>query len=316
MGRFKIRAVDGPHDFTKFTETMKRIVLMGATSGIGLALAERLAADGHRIGVAGRKTEVMRELQKRYPEQIVYSRIDVTDAEAPRKLHDLIERLGGMDVYFHIAGIGFSNEALETDRELLTMQTNVVGFTRMVDTAFRYFRDHGGRGHIGAITSVAGTKGIAQIAAYSASKRFQQTYLTALEQLARRQRLQIRFTDIRPGWIRTPLLDADQEYPMSMTLGYAVPRIHRAMVSGRRLATVDWRWRLLTAVWRMIPDALWVRMRIPISTIASEAQTRRNETAAEAPLERLEGPAPTASQKDSDAKPAVATADSTAKPKV
>lgn len=143
---------------------------MGATSGIGLALAERLAADGHRIGVAGRKTEVMRELQKRYPEQIVYSRIDVTDAEAPRKLHDLIERLGGMDVYFHIAGIGFSNEALETDRELLTMQTNVVGFTRMVDTAFRYFRDHGGRGHIGAISSVAGTKGIAQIAAYSASK--------------------------------------------------------------------------------------------------------------------------------------------------
>lgn len=186
----------------------------------------------------------------------------------------------------------------------------------MVDTAFRYFRDHGGRGHIGAITSVAGTKGIAQIAAYSASKRFQQTYLTALEQLARRQRLQIRFTDIRPGWIRTPLLDADQEYPMSMTLGYAVPRIHRAMVSGRRVATVDWRWRLLTAVWRLIPDALWVRMRIPISTIASEAQTRRNETAAEAPLERLEGPAPTASQKGSDAKPAVATADSTAKPKV
>lgn len=88
------------------------------------------------------------------------------------------------------------------------------------------------------------------------------------------------------------------------------------MVRGRRVATVDWRWRLLTAVWRLIPGALWVRMRIPISTIASEAQTRRNETAAEAPLERLEGPAPTASQKDSDAKPAVATADSTAKPKV
>lgn len=265
---------------------------MGATSGIGLALAERLAADGHRIGVAGRKTEVMRELQKRYPDRIVYSRIDVTDAEAPRKLHDLIERLGGMDVYFHIAGIGFSNETLETDRELLTMETNVVGFTRMVDTAFRYFRDHnckdGGRGHIGAITSVAGTKGIAQLAAYSASKRFQQTYLTALEQLARRQRLQIRFTDVRPGWIRTPLLEADQDYPMSMTLDYAVPRIHRAMTAGRRVATVDWRWRLLTAVWRLIPDALWVRMRIPISAIASGEQTRRNEAAAEAPLERLE----------------------------
>ena len=49
---------------------MKRIVIMGATSGIGLNLAEKLASQGMQLGVAGRKTEVLRELQQKYPSQI------------------------------------------------------------------------------------------------------------------------------------------------------------------------------------------------------------------------------------------------------
>ena len=83
---------------------MKKVVIMGATSGIGLNVAERLASDGMRVAIAGRKVEVMRELQQKYPGRIVYSRIDVTQDDAPERLRDLIRRLGGMDVYFHVAG--------------------------------------------------------------------------------------------------------------------------------------------------------------------------------------------------------------------
>ncbi len=147
---------------------------MGATSGIGLCLAERLLADGMHVAIAGRKVEVMRELQQKYQGTVVYSRIDVTQDDAPERLRDLIRRLGGMDVYFHVAGIGYDSDGLDIGKEVATMQTNVVGFTRMVDAAFRYFRDEcAGVGRIAAITSVAGTNGIGHLAAYSASKKFQ-----------------------------------------------------------------------------------------------------------------------------------------------
>ena len=143
----------------------------------------------------------------------------------------------------------------------------MVGWTRIVNAAYKYFRDtrNNAPGRIAAITSVASTKGIGVAAAYSASKRFQRTYLEALEQLARRNSVNVRFTDIRPGFIRTPLLDPDKDYPMMMTVDYAAPLIELAIVRGQRVATVDWRWRLLCSAWRMIPRSWWVRMPVSLT---------------------------------------------------
>ena len=106
--------------------------------------------------------------------------IDVTKAEAGEKLLALVDRLGGMDLYFHASGIGKQNRTLEEDIELITTETNAVGFTRMIGTAYRYFAQQG-TGHIAAITSIAGTKGLGPAPAYSATKALQATYLQALE---------------------------------------------------------------------------------------------------------------------------------------
>lgn len=243
--------------------TDMKILIMGATSGIGLGVARTLAGAGHVVGVAGRKEPVLEALQKEYPDKVKYEVIDIESPDAPDRMNALIEAMGGMDSYFHISGIGMANDDLEIDRELKTMATNVTGFTRMIDCAFAYFRDHNGtRGHIAAVTSVAGTKGIGVMAAYSASKRFQQNYLMALEQLVTLQHLHISFSDIRPGWIRTPLLDADEHYAMLMSPDYAVPRIVDAFLRRRRVAVIDWRWNLLVGLWRLVPNALWVRLPI------------------------------------------------------
>ena len=238
----------------------RRIVIMGATSGIGLAVAERLLADGCRLGIAGRNAESLRQLEQRWPGQVVYSEIDITEDKAVGRLEDLISRLGGMDTYFHISGVGYENSTMATPPEVRTMETNVTGFVRMMSTAYRYFRSHGGKGHIAAITSVAGTKGVGRLAAYSTSKRAQQTYLVALEQLANEQGLSIRFSDIRPGWVRTPLLAEGKKYPMLMSVDYAADRIIRGL--HRRVTVVDWRWGILSALWRLIPNRLWVHMRL------------------------------------------------------
>ncbi len=242
---------------------MKKILIMGASSGIGRRVAEALASRGIMVGAAARNKKALEELKKRYPETIEIEQVDINHKDAPSKMYDLIKKMGGMDIYFHVSGIGYSNPPMDPEREVDIVMTNACGFARMVSTAYRYFRDNGGKGQIVALTSVAGTNGIGQMAAYSASKKFDQTYLVALEQLALEESLKINFTDIRPGWVRTPLLSDEKEYPMEMTLDYVVPQIIRAIVRHPRVAVIDWRYNLLVGLWRLLPNALWIKMRLP-----------------------------------------------------
>lgn len=245
---------------------MKKIVIVGATSGLGLRVAEVLASAGWRVGAAGRNEKALEELRSRYPEQIEWQRIDVMKKESPQQLRKLIDKLGGMDIYLNVAGIGFENTTLNSEHEVDTLRTNVVGFTRMVITAFKYFRDEcNGVGQIAAITSVAGTKGIGELASYSASKKFQQTYLQALEQLSNMNGLKIYFTDIRPGWVRTPLLREGRVYPMVMEPEPVVREVIRAIIKRRRVKVIDGRWELLYTAWRLLPSWLWVRMKVNVS---------------------------------------------------
>ena len=206
---------------------MKRIIIIGASSGIGREVALQFIRRGYHVSVAARRESALQELKALAPEQVAYSLIDVTDGDASSKLLELVKELGGMDVFLLCAGIGKQNAALRMDIELSTAQTNVLGFIRMVDTAYGYFREKG-EGHIAVISSIAGTKGLGAAPAYSATKRFQNIYIEALEQLARMQGLKIRFTDIRPGFVDTDLLGDDKKYPLLMRPGKVAKRIVRA----------------------------------------------------------------------------------------
>lgn len=248
---------------------MKRVVIMGASSGIGLAVAEALASRGVKTGLAARHTKGLHALKDKYPDCVEYESIDVTHNDGPKKLEELIDKLGGMDIYFHVAGIGYSNPSLDPHREAEMIATNAAGFARMISAAYGYYRDNGRKGQIVALTSVAGTNGIGEMAAYSASKKCAQTYLVALEQLANKENVEITFTDIRPGWIRTPLLDSDKKYPMEMTLDYVVPQIIRAIVKHPRVAYIDARWGALCAAWKAIPDAVWTKMKVSDTKMVS-----------------------------------------------
>lgn len=136
------------------------------------------------------------------PDQIETAQIDVTCPDAPEKLAELIDRVGGMDVFLLSSGIGSQNRNLNSDIELSTVQTNTVGFTQMVISAYDYFKKHGS-GQLAVISSIAGTKGLGAAPSYSATKRYQNTYIEALDQLAQMEKLPIVFTDIRPGFVKT-----------------------------------------------------------------------------------------------------------------
>lgn len=237
----------------------KRAIVIGATSGIGLEVAKTLAAEGWQVGIAGRRLERLMEIAAATPNIVAYKQIDVTQEDAPRLLHELIDQLGGMDLYFHSSGIGWQNTSLDVEKELRTVETNGLGFTRMVTAAFHYLAKKGGR--IACITSIAGTKGLGAAPAYSATKRFQSHYLECLCQQARMCHLPVRITDIRPGFVATDLI-AGSTYPLQLSATAVARHIVRAINQGKDVVVIDWRYRLLVSLWRLIPRWLWVRMKI------------------------------------------------------
>ncbi|MCI7283596.1 MAG: SDR family NAD(P)-dependent oxidoreductase [Prevotella sp.] len=256
----------------------KRAIVMGATSGIGQEVARLLAANGYEVGIAGRREERLVQMAQATPGIVTHRQIDVTKEDAPTELQKLIEELGGMDLYFHSSGIGWENVALDADKELKTVETNGVGFVRMVSAAYNWFAeqradeakqraegdeqragDKERKARIACITSIARTRGLGAAPAYSATKRMQAHYLECLSQQARMRHLNIGITDIRPGFVATDLI-AGSHFPLQLKAEDVARTIVRAIERGSEVVTIDWRYRLLVAAWQLIPRWLWVRL--------------------------------------------------------
>jgi len=236
-------------------KTKMRALIIGASSGIGLRVALLLEQEGWSLTVAARRADVLR---RTFPMATVLP-LDVTAADAPEVLSAHLAEAGPIDLLFYAAGIGKQNPALEPLIESSTVETNALGFTRVIGVAFRHMAEHGG-GHIAVISSVAGTKGLGQAPSYSATKAFQNTYIEALQQLSAMRHLGITLTDIRPGFVNTPLLSGDH-YPMLMDADCVARSIVKALKRKPAVVTIDGRWRIVVALWRLLPHALWRKLK-------------------------------------------------------
>ncbi|MCR4766186.1 MAG: SDR family NAD(P)-dependent oxidoreductase [Bacteroidaceae bacterium] len=241
---------------------MKRAIIIGASSGMGKEVSQLLLNDGWTIGIGARRTNALDELKALRPEAVTTAAIDVMAEDAPQRLEALIASNGGMDLFFLASGIGKQNPNLDKEIELRTVATNGMGFTRMVDTAFNWMATHGGKGHIAVISSIAGVKGLGMAPSYSATKAFQNTYIEALSQLAHMRHLDIKFTDIRPGFVKTDLLNDGKNYPLLMKKETVSKLIFKAIKQQRSVEIIDVRYKILVFFWRLIPRWLWVRLHI------------------------------------------------------
>ncbi len=238
-------------------------IVMGATSGIGYEVALALARQGWRVGVAGRREDILKKMVEETAGIVAYEVIDVTVPQATDALHRLIGKMGGMGLYFHSSGIGYQNTDLDADKELRTIETNCLGMARLVGEAFRYFEQHPEtEGQIAVISSIARTHGLGAAPAYSASKRFTSHYLESLCQLKRIKGLRhLHLTDIRPGFVRTPLIEGSH-FPMQLDARRVAAIIVAAIRRRQAVVTINWLYRLLVFFWQMIPRWLWVRMKV------------------------------------------------------
>jgi short-subunit dehydrogenase len=239
---------------------MKRIIIYGASSGIGKALACMYAEQGDKVAVAARRIDNLKEMQRQFPNNLIPFQVDVTD-NSREQFNQMVEALQGADLVVYCSGMGKQNVEFDMDIEYRTIDVNVTGFTSVVAAVVEYGSKAGHHVQFATISSIASTKGLGVSASYSATKMYQVRYLESMRQLASIKGWDMGFTVIKPGFIATDFIK-DRKYPMTMTLDYAAKRIKRAIDKRKNSAVIDWKWAIVVGFWKMIPNWLWYKLKI------------------------------------------------------
>ncbi len=237
---------------------MQKAVVIGGTSGIGKALVELLLEHKYKVGLTGIERDDLSLLKNTYPEQLIIKYMDCGRENFSKEILRLTEELGGMDLLVFSAGIGHLNKDIGYTVENPANKVNVLGFTEAVDWGFRYFHKQG-RGHLVAISSVAGLFGHRTSPAYTAAKGYQINYLEALRQKAYRLKIPLYVTDIRPGFVETEMT-SDKKTFWSTTTLQAAKLIYKAILHKKGVAYVLPRWWLVGLAVRFVPG--WLRSRL------------------------------------------------------
>lgn len=238
---------------------MKRAIVIGASSGIGRSLACLLVNDGYRIGITGRRKELLEALKRENPGAITTAMIDVTDIDSiSGKLKALADEIGGLDLLIISSGTGDLNEELAFDIEKRTIETNVTGFTCIADWGFNFFQRQQ-TGHLVGISSIGGLRGSGAAPAYNATKAFQINYLEGLRQRAYKNGSGITITDVRPGFVDTAMAKGEGQFWVA-SVEKASRQIQRAIQQKRPVVYITRRWRLIAILLKLIPAGIYKRM--------------------------------------------------------
>lgn len=220
---------------------MRRMLVIGATSGIGRALVEAARARGYEAVAAGRRANLLAEIGGETLE---------LDATAPDALGK-IEAVGADTVVFN-AGFGQRSETPDWALTEQTLRLNVLAFERVAQWALTRCET------FAATASVAGLRGLERTNGYSASKAYMITALEGYRRLARHGGFRCRYVTLLPGFVDTEMGKASDFWKCSTS--EAAFCILRALERGRRVAYVTPRWRWIGVLMRLMPCALFERI--------------------------------------------------------
>lgn len=237
---------------------MKKVIIIGATSGIGRELAKLFAANNFLVGITGRREVLLDELQKEFSKNIFTECFDVTGNQNIHCLESLINKLGGLDILIYNSGFGDTSKTLDWEIEKQTTQINVNGFVEIVTYAFNYFSKQG-HGQIVATSSIASNRGNSWAPAYSASKAFMSNYMEGLHMKAFRGKLNIAITDIQPGFVKTKMAKGNGQFWV-VPVKKAVSQIYTAIEKKKRKAYISKRWWVIATIMNLLP--YWIYKRI------------------------------------------------------
>jgi len=242
----------------------KCVIITGASSGIGAALAAHLAERGARLGLIARRREPLEQFAGGLGPQatVAVSPADVSDGASVRAaVADVEARLGPCDVLIANAGIhrytpGYQFDA---DEAVAVLRTNLLGAVQTIGAVLPGMVERR-RGHIVGVASIAAMLGLPDVAAYSASKAGLVTFLEGLR--VDLHRFGVRVTTICPGFVDTPMIADHDRSQMRHVLppGEAARRIARAIERGRCEYWFPWQTWLLARFGRALPVRLYTRL--------------------------------------------------------
>ena len=241
----------------------KSVVITGASSGIGAALAHEFASRGYNIALCARRIEKLESLKNTLSEKhsnitVMTAALDVNELDTvPKVLSEIKSSLGNLDIVIANAGITGVRRTgsgdLTIDKSIL--QTNLFGAIATIDAAVAIFREQG-FGQIVGMSSFSAFRGIPGSAAYSASKAALTNYLQAVgTELFRKK--DIKVTVIHPGFIRTEIDDNIDKFPFVIDANKAARTMVNAIEKGKSDVVVpSWPWAILRSVMPKLPESV------------------------------------------------------------
>ncbi len=247
-------------------QTWKRAIIVGASSGIGEALARALAADGCRVALVARREDRLRALAQELNEvanatQALPYAHDVTDFGSVPALFETITRdLGGLDLFIYAAGImpQVGPEEYDTGKDADIIAANFTGAVAWLNEAARRF-EKAKSGTLVGISSVAGDRGRRGNPVYGATKAALNAYLESLRNRIERRGAFV--VTIKPGPVDTPMTQG-LKMPGMISPQQAAAEILLAAKDKVRVAYVPGKWKPIMAVIRAIPAPIFKYLNI------------------------------------------------------
>ena len=233
---------------------MKNALIIGATSGIGKELAKLLVNDNYKVVITGRRENLLEEIKKSNPDKYLIKVQDVTNLDSCEQLFEEVKsELKTIDLIVYSSGVGTPNYKLEWEKEIPTLNTNILAATKIYGLAYNFFRKQG-YGHLVGISSIASIRGNRHTHAYFASKAFQANYLESLYMKGKRSKATIFVTDIQPGFVDTDMA-LGATFWMA-PLEKATKQIYSAIKNKKKKAYITKRWRMVAFVLKIVPIRL------------------------------------------------------------
>ena len=232
---------------------MRKVIVVGASSGIGFAVAERLLSKGMNVACVSRR--------ETFPAGGRHYQHDVHDWQHVPALFDKIAMdFGGIDGIIYAAGILPSIPAsiYATDTEADIIAVNLTGAVAWLNEAARRF-EIAGAGTIVGISSVAGERGRRTNGVYASTKAALNCYLESLRNRIERRGCVV--ITVKPGPVRTPMTEG-LRVPGMVSVSSAADDILRAIGSGTREVYVPAKWKVIMTVLKLIPSPLFKHLNI------------------------------------------------------